>query len=156
MDHLACSEGKVNKSKLLHKEASRLLFRSPPRCAPTHSHVASPGTMTWECRLEPTPLMFGLSAQCELRSFHALPRLEPSEPSTPKPRIASQERFAPLPPWECRKIYLWLTPQVGLSRISLQVYRHSLPPPRPQRPKPTSYPRCPKRTLSAHSPALPS
>ena len=89
----ACSEVKLFELSLLHQEASRSLFWSPPQRSSRRSHVGSPRTLSWEC------------------------------PS-------------------------------GLSRISLQVYRSSPPPPGPRSPRPSSHPRCP-RVSSAHSPALP-
>ncbi len=43
------SEVKLIYLMLLHQEASRLPFWSPPRCALMHSHDGSPRTPTWEC-----------------------------------------------------------------------------------------------------------
>ena len=97
--------------------------------------------------------MFETSARYEDRYFQALPRVEPSDLNTPKPRSTSQERSAALPPRECHKICLRLFPPSGLSRISLQLYHHSLPPPGPRSPRPSSSPRCPNAN-SVHSPAL--
>ncbi len=143
----ACSEVKLIKFKLIHREASRSLFWNPPRSAPLRSQDWSPRTLAEECSLGPPPLRFESSAKCEDRCFHALPSLEASEPNTGKPRSVSQERFAPLLTRECQKLCVRLIPPTGHSRIILQVYHHSLPPPRPWSPRPSSYRRFPKANL---------
>ncbi len=97
--------------------------------------------------------MIESSAPCEDRFFHALPSVEPSVPNIPKPRRASHEHFGPLSSWACQKFCLRLTAPAGLSRISFHVYDHSLPPPGPRTPTPSSFLRCPKANL-VHSSAL--
>ncbi len=124
---------------------------SPARS--THSNVGTRKTLTWERPFRPPPLMFEFSAQYKNRCFHAFPSPEANKPNTQKPRRAYHERSAPLSPWECRKFCLWLTRPAGLSKISLQVFCHSLPLPRPRSSRPSSYPRWPKAN-SAHFPAL--
>ena len=97
---------------------------------------------------------FGHSPCGQDQCFHVLPSQERSEPNTPKLRSASQVHSSSLPSRECPKLRLRLTPPMGLSHISLQVCRHSLPPPGPRSPGPSVYQRCSKGR-PVHSVALP-